>query len=159
MMNTDIDNSKFAGIPGWGTDLARNRPRNMQPEQPRPIGQREPLAAQLPTVEVLHSTERPGLTPLFGTSVPPSALSGVLRRMAYKQSENDIRRWLTLMLSDRVDVVEGIGSDLLEGKLPNIFQEMGLAAEWKYNRAGLARKTAAAAFVVGLAAYFLGRRR
>ncbi|RXZ37081.1 hypothetical protein D9O50_10225 [Oxalobacteraceae bacterium CAVE-383] len=146
-------------MPGWGTDLARNRPRNMQPEEPHPIGAQEPLAEQVPKVEVFHSTERPGLTPLFGTSAPPSGMSGLLRRMAYKQSENDIRRWLMLLFSDRVNVVEGLGADLREGKIPNVFEEMGLRAEWQYNRAGLMRKAAATAVVFGLAAYVMGKRR
>jgi hypothetical protein len=145
-------------IPGWGTDLDRNRPRNMQPEEPHPIVEPEPLADQQPTVEILCSTERPGLTPLFGTSVPPSGISGVLRRAAYKQSENDIRRWLMLMFSDRVDVVEGIVEDLREGKIPNIFDEMGWGTEWRYNRPGMVRKAAGTAVAIGLVVYLMRRR-
>jgi hypothetical protein len=38
------------------------------------------------TVEVLHSNERPDLTSVFGTSTPPSGLSGVLRRLAFRAS-------------------------------------------------------------------------
>ena len=43
-------------------------------------------ARQHPTVRVLHSSERAGLTPVFGTSVPPSGLSGRLRSLALATS-------------------------------------------------------------------------
>jgi hypothetical protein len=62
-------------------------------------------------VEILHSTERPGLTPVFGTAVPPSGLSGVMRRRAFRHSENDLRHWLMLLAADRVNVVEGLLED------------------------------------------------
>lgn len=59
---------------------------------------------QLQKVEILRSNERPGLTPVFGTSTPPSGLSGMLRRAAFKFSENDLRHWLILLFADRVNV-------------------------------------------------------
>jgi hypothetical protein len=64
------------------------------------------------TVEVLHSIERPGITPVFGTSVPPSALSGWIRRLAFRRSESDMRHWMLLLLADRVNVVEGLADDV-----------------------------------------------
>jgi len=150
-------------IPGWGADLDRNmRPAvPMERMPPRlPPGSVKPLTQQPETVEVFHSPERPGITPLFGTSSPPSGLSGAIRRTAYKLTENDIRHWLLLLVADRVNVVEGIGQDLARGKVPNVLAEMGIAAEWKYNKTGLARKVAITGAVLGIGWYLMqGRKR
>jgi hypothetical protein len=88
-------------------------------------------------VEIFHSTERPGLTPVFGTAVPPAGLSGALRRYAYRHSENDLRHWLMLLAADRVDVVEGMLSDTRESPR--------------------SRRVAAGVVVGGLVAYLLFR--
>jgi len=102
-------------IPGWGADLdPANRPAYPKERMPPrldnvPWGQPEQQQSE---VLVLHSTERPGITPVFGTSVPPSGLSGMLRKRAFRRSENDIRHWLMLLFADRVNVVEGLVSDL-----------------------------------------------
>ena len=114
--------------------------------------------AQEQHVEVLVSTERPGRTPLFGTVQPPSGLSGAIRRLAFKSTENDVRHWLLLLLADRVNVVEGIGDDLAKGKVPNILAEMGIKSELKHNPAGLAKKVAIGAAVIGAACYLMKRR-
>jgi hypothetical protein len=75
---------------------------------------------------------------VFGTSVPPSGLSGALRRRAYQRSENDLRHWFMLMFADRVDVVEGVLDDV------------------RKSRSG---KLLAGAIVVGALAYLASRRR
>src|SRR5919202_4267388 len=86
------------------------------------------------TIEVLHSIERPNVTAVFGTSAPPSGLSGMIRRFAFKYSESSYGHWLPLMLADRVNVVEGVLVDLRHGHVPNIVAELGWKAEWKHNR-------------------------
>jgi hypothetical protein len=107
-----IDHSN---IPGWGADLDRaNRPAVPMEHTPPPRLQGVPLerpAQQPETVEILHSIERPNLTPVFGTSVPPSGLSGVIRRRAFRRSESDLRHWMLLLMADRVNVVEGLLQD------------------------------------------------
>jgi hypothetical protein len=102
-------------IPGWGADLdPATRPAypkdRMPPRLENPPS--HPPEQQASEVLVLHSTERPGITPVFGTSVPPSGLSGVIRKRAFRRSENDLRHWLMLMLADRVNVVEGLVQDV-----------------------------------------------
>ncbi len=117
------------------------------------------LERQRPSVEVLHSIERTGLTPVFGTSVPPSGLSGRLREIAFRFSEGDLRHWAILMLADRVNVGEGLVSDLAQGRLPNVFAEMGLATEWRHNRAAFVRKALVLGAVAGVAVWLMRRPR
>ena len=154
--------SAGADIAGWGVDLDhKDRPaypmertparlEGVQPERPED----QPL-----TVKVYHSVERPGITPVFGTSTPPSGISGMVRGLAFKLSENDIRHWLLLLLADRINVVEGVVDDVARGHIPNIFAEMGIRSEWQHNRAGLVRKAAIAAAVGGVAYLLVTKRR
>ena len=46
------------------------------------------------------------LTPVFSSAVPPRGVSGALRRLAYRIPDYRARRWLLLMIADRIDVVE-----------------------------------------------------
>jgi hypothetical protein len=149
-------------IKGWGADLDRkNRPAvPMEHTPPRFIHEHEgKIEQQAENVEVLVSPERPGITPVFGTKQPPSGLSGIIRRAAFKTTENDIRHWLLLLLADRVNVVEGLAQDLARGHVPNVLGEMGIKAEWKHNPAGLVKKAAIATAVVGTAVYLMNRRK
>jgi hypothetical protein len=150
------------GVQGWGADLdPADRPAvPMERTPPRlPNLHWDAPAAQARRVEVLHSSERPGLTPVFGTSTPPSGLSGVMRRVAFRYSENDLRHWLMLLAADRINVGEGLLQDLARGHIPNLWKEMGGPAEWRYNRAGLVRKALITTAVLGTAVYLLRRRR
>ncbi len=104
-------------VDGWGADLdPANRlavPRERTP--PRLENVHWQVPEQQPVrVEVLHSTERPGITPVFGTACPPTGFSGALRRRAFRHSENDVRHWLLLLAADRVNVVEGLLADSRE---------------------------------------------
>ena len=148
---------KYAHIKGWGVDAdPTNEPTHpikkyTGDDHQRINWERPPLQPQ--TVEVLHSNERPNLSAVFGTSVPPSGLSGVIRRYAFKHSENEYLHWLPLLLADRVNVVEGIVDDLKHGHIPNIFAERGWKAELKHNPQGFAKNTLIT--VASVAAVFL----
>jgi len=140
-------------LPGWNID---NDPENdpTYPMRTRTPDDHKGYSWERPTqqpinIEVLHSIERPNITAVFGTSVPPSGLSGVIRRFAFKYSENSYLHWLPLLLADRVNVVEGVLADLAHGQVPNIFAEKGYPVEWKYDRKGLIIKLATAAAIVG----------
>jgi hypothetical protein len=151
-----------AGIVGWGADLdPKMRPAvPMERTPPRFINVHwDDLDHQPPSVKVFHSTERPGLTPVYGTAQPPSGVSGMIRAGAFHYSENDLRHWLMLLFADRVNMVEGIIEDLAHGHVPNFFSEMGGPAEWKHNRSGFIRKAFIAGAVVGTLVYLNGRRR
>ena len=151
-------------IPGWGIDAD---PQN-NPTYPikhwngsdyeRLNYERPPM--QPPTVEVLHSIERPGLSCVHGTTVPPAGLSGAIRRFAFKYSESTYMHWFPLVIADRVNVVEGIIDDIRQGHFPNIIAEKGWTAEWKYNKKGLIKNVAiGAAITVGVLLLIRNRKK
>jgi hypothetical protein len=159
-MEASNDTGRFAHIRGWGSDLPRAR-RPAVPMEHRPPRLEvlpEPPSQQPVEVEILHSTERPGITPLFGTPLPPKGLSGILRRRAFHHSENDLRHWLMLLAADRVDMVEGLVADLRHGHVPRLYAETGGRAELRHNPAGAARKAAALLAVAGVACWLWSRR-
>ncbi len=160
MENRVIDPSQ---IKGWGVDA---NPENdpVYPMKKRNNGEHAGYSWERPpqqpeSVEVLHSNERPNVSAAFGTSTPPSGLSGMIRRAAFKYSENSYGHWLPLMLADRVGMVEGIVDDLARGHVPNIVGELGWKAEWKHNRKSLVTRVAVgAAFATVAVAYMRSRK-
>src|SRR6476620_134329 len=141
-------------IPGWGMDAdPENDPTYPMKHYNGADHERlnyEKAPQQIVDMEILHSIERPNITRVFGTSTPPSGLSGAIRRYAFKYSEATATHWLTLILADRVNVVEGIIEDLAHGHIPNIFAERGWNAEWKYNKKGVIKEALiGAALIVG----------
>src|ERR671929_1646958 len=142
-------------IKGWGVDAdPKNDPtypmKNRNDGEHAGYGWERPPQQPI-TIEVLHSNERPDVTSVFGTSTPPSGLSGVLRRTAFRYSESSYGHWLPLMLADRVSVVEGILDDLKRGHVPNIFAEGGWKAEQRHNRKGLVTRVAVGAALAATA--------
>ena len=150
-------------VKGWGVDAdPKNDPT--YPMKKRNDGEHagytwERPAQQQTDVEVLHSNERPNLTAVFGTSTPPVALSGMIRRLAFKYSESSYGHWLPLMLADRVNVVEGVLDDLARGHIPNLIDELGWKAEWRHNRRSLVTRVAVGALVASVAIAYLTRKR
>ncbi len=141
-----MENNKFnyKDIPGWGMDAD---PEN-EPNYPVKIYTGDDhnrinyeRADQQPiNMEVLMSNERPAMTRVYGTSVPPSGLSGMIRRYAFKHSEDRYRHWIPLIMADRINAVEGIIEDIGQGYFPNIAAERGWKVEWKHNPKGMATK-------------------
>jgi hypothetical protein len=163
---TNVDR-KIANTPkdieGWGIDAnPENEPtypiKNYTGADHDRLNYERPPQQPL-NMEILHSNERPGVTRVFGTSTPPRGLSGVLRRYAFRFSEGSSGHWLTLILADRVNAVEGIIDDLSHGHIPNIFAERGWNAEWKYNRKGVIKKVAIGLVITaGIVALLAARR-
>ncbi len=139
---------------GWGVDAD---PAN-DPTYPMRDVSRESkggLDWQRPTlqeeqVEVLRSTEHNRRPAVYGTSSPPSGLSGVIRRKAFRKSEGKWSHWLMLLAADRINVIEGIGDDLLRGRIPNIPAEMGIRSELQHNMPGFIRKVAVTGAVLAV---------
>ena len=150
-------------IKGWGVDAdPKNDPT--YPMKNRNNGEHAGYSWERPpqqpiTIEVLHSNERPNVTSVFGTSTPPSGLSGVIRRLAFRYSESSYGHWLPLMLADRVSVVEGVLGDLKHGHVPNVFAERGWKAEWKHNRTSLVLRILLIVALISAAVAYVSSRR
>jgi hypothetical protein len=143
----------FSHIPGWGIDAdpendptypIRDRGGEFTKKYDWPRPPQQPI-----DIETLHSIERPNQPAVIGNSVPPYGLSGMIRRFAFKYSENHYGHWLPLLFADRVSVVEGIVDDLAHGHVPNIFAEKGYKAHWKHDPKGLALRLATTAAIAG----------
>lgn len=151
MDNKTID---YSQIKGWGIDAdPKNDPtypmRNRANEDHQ--GYNWERSAQQPVnMEVLHSNERPSVSAVFGTSAPPSGISGWIRRFAFRFSEGSFVHWIPLLLADRVNVVEGVVDDFKKGHVPNLFKERGSKATWKYNKKKVAKTVLIGAAVATL---------
>ena len=150
-------------IPGWGMDAdPDNDPTYPMKHRNGADYERmhyEKAPQQQQNIEVLQSIERPGITRVFGTSTPPSGLSGSVRRFAFKYSEATTAHWMSLILADRINVVEGVIEDIRKGKIPNLVAELGWPAEWKYNRKKFITRMAIKVAVVGLVTAWLFRKK
>lgn len=150
-------------IKGWGID---RDPKN-DPTYPMKTRTDEEIKGytwerpeqQPEKVEILKSVERPNIPAVFGNTIPPSGISGALRRFAFKYSESSYGRWLPLIVADRVGAVEGVIEDLKKGHVPNLFAEYGLKSEWKYNRKNFVLKTVVTVAVIAGMVLFLSRKK
>jgi hypothetical protein len=153
-------------IPGWGVDADGENdptwPMRDRSFDDAPGRHWQSPPAQPEEVEVLMSIEHNRRPAVFGTAAPPSGLSGMVRRAAFKFSESRWTHWLLLMGADRINVAEGVIEDLGRGRVPNLWKEFGLNAGWKYDRKAFVQRTAATIAVAGAAlavAHLLTRRR
>jgi hypothetical protein len=150
-------------VVGWGVDAnPDNDPtypyRDRSADQGLTNDWQRPVQ-QASDIEVLQSIEHVRRPAVFGTSTPPTGLSGMIRRVAFRWSESNWLHWLMLMGADRINVVEGVVEDLGRGKVPNIPAEMGARAEWKHNKKGFVIKTAVVlGATAGLIALIRSRR-
>jgi hypothetical protein len=120
---------------GWGVDANKsvrpNYPMWKIPEEG--TGAHWDVPEQQPNFHDFYSIERPGPTRVFGASVPPSGLSGVIRKYAFKKfSESHWEHWLLLMFADRINVIEGIVEDIAKGTRPRLLQERGWAVDKRF---------------------------
>ena len=156
-------NEYFAHIKGWGVDAdPTNEPthpiKHYTGDDHKRLNYERPTQQQS-TVEVLYSNERPSLPAVFGTTLPPSGLSGAIRRFAFKYSESSYGHWLPLLLADRINVVEGLIEDFKKGEIPNIFAERGWKASLKYNAQGVIKKAFVTALVTTAVITYLRKRK
>lgn len=153
----------YSHIKGWGVDAdPKNDPTYPMKHRNNAehSGYNWDRPPQQPIdIEVLHSNERPNITAVFGTSVPPNGLSGMLRRYAFNYGEGSFGHWIPLLVADRVNVVEGIVDDLVKGKIPNIFAEQGMKAELKHNPVGLFKKFAIGAAVAAAVVTLIAKKK
>jgi hypothetical protein len=154
--------ANYRDVRGWGADLdPANRPM-FPKELPSDVttARGEVKDWQTSSMKVHMSVEHPNLTPVFGTSCPPKGLSGLLRDYAYQFGEGSNRHWMTLVLADRVDMIECMVADPFRGRGDNYIAEKGWSANWKYASGAQRRRYAsiAAAAVGGIAVAMLLRK-
>ena len=143
---------KYKHIKGWGVDAdPENEPTYPMKEAGEETQDIPRPALQTSEKEILQSNERPYMTAVFGTTVPPSGLSGHFRRFAFRYSESNLLHWISLLLADRINVVEGLADDFKKGYIPNILTEKGWKSEWKYNREKSINRIACIAGITALA--------
>ncbi len=156
---------KFTHIKGWGVDIDPENDPTYPMKNPRTdaeqLGYTWQRPAQQPqTVEVLQTNERPNLPAVFGTSSPPSGLSGAIRRYAFTFSESNIMHWIPLIVADRVNMVEGLMDDLLHGTVQNFTKEKGLTAPQEPNKTDLMTNVLiGTAVTIGVMLILRGRSR
>lgn len=122
-------------------------------------GERAPQ--QPVNVEILHSNERPDITAVFGSTVPPAGISGMIRRFAFRYSENSLGHWLPLILADRINFIEGMIEDIIAGKAPRLLGD-GYMVDWKYDKTKFTMRILKNTFFVAApvaALYFLFRKK
>lgn len=160
-----IESARTAStVKGWGADADPNNdptyPMKHRTDDGHAGYDWERPPQQPVDIEVLHSNERPNVSATFGTAAPPSGVSGMLRRFAFRYSESSYAHWLPLMLADRVNMIEGVFDDIRHGHLPNLFHEWGWRADWQHQRGALVARVALKTVVAGAVLVFLrGRRR
>ena len=150
-------------IPGWGMDAdPENDPTYPMKHWNGADHQRlnyEKAPQQSIDIEIFHSIERPNVTRVFGTSTPHAGLSGAVRRYAYKYSEATATHWMTLILADRIDVIQGKINDLKHGIFPNPWIERGWRAEWKHNRTAFITKAATTALLITAGIMMMSKKK
>jgi hypothetical protein len=151
-----------ARIPGWGVDID---PAD-RPSVPKEVVELDVIgpegetpARQPELVPRERSIEHASLTPVFGTTVPPKGLSGVIRRVAYRRySEARAAHWLLLIAADRVDAWESHLASFASARPDQPITETGIRSEVRYHglrsrigqgRADLAHQAVDPVIVVG----------
>lgn len=94
-MAVDADETQRPGVP-------------MENDRPAPVGNAHWLTPerQRDPGYILKRKGLEELTPVFGTTVPPKGLSGLMRRAAYEIPDHYTSHWMMLLLADRVDAME-----------------------------------------------------
>lgn len=149
-------------VTGWGVDAdPSNNPTYPYRDRAQDdhSGSWQRPTPQKVDVEILQSIEHKQRPAVVGTSTPPSGISGMLRRLAFRKSESNLLHWMLLLGADRINMAEGVAQDLSHGKVPNIPAEWGIKAAWQHNRGPLIMKTFVAAAAIALVATALSRPR
>jgi hypothetical protein len=120
-------------IKGYGVDEAMDRRLGVPMESPLyPLfAHFKQIPEQQANVRIFKHVGLDKLTPVFGSAQPPRGLSGVLRTLAYRIPEHKATHWSLLLISDRVDVLEGLLIDSVTRKpylgICGIFAGIGIA--------------------------------
>jgi hypothetical protein len=132
--NAESSEQLRARIPGWGADLdPADRPSvpREQLDRDRAGADGELLPERQPEKWPRErSIEHAMLTPVFGTSCPPKALSGAIRKLSYaRYSEGRSAHWLLLLAADRVDALESHLRSFASLRPDNPITQTGILSE------------------------------
>jgi hypothetical protein len=122
---------------GRGADLAPQNKPGVPMERPPDYmpGAQIPIEPQRSDYPVLPHGGRMGRPPVYGTAAPPKALSGALRKLAYRSPDHLARHWMMLLFADRVDVWEHRLRRALPGGLAVaavfVFGRLALRRRWR----------------------------
>jgi len=152
-------------IHGWGLDLDKAKrgvfPRELRSDVRTLRGDVKHWQTATTVVDI--SNELPGLSPVFGDTLPARGLAGALRHWAYEYGEGTSRHWMTLMLADRVERVGRSLADVLRGRPDNIFAEKAWRTRLTHRAAersdSATKMTAAIAVLAGVGALMLWQAR
>lgn len=124
-----------ATIPGWGADLDPNDRPSVPRERFEPTGAHWDFPERQPEKWPRErSIEHAFLTPVFGTSCPPTGLSGAIRKYAYRRySEARAAHWLLLIAADRVNSVEANLASMVSRRPDNPVTETGVLSEFSHH--------------------------
>jgi hypothetical protein len=93
----------------WGVDLdPAQRPGTpkMRPDpHPFPNTRFPPQRQAGEPAAPMHGRPNKVMPPVFGTAVPLSGLSGVIRRLAYRLPDHRPSHWLLMLIGDRVEAL------------------------------------------------------
>ena len=95
-------------VPGWGSDKRfERRPGVPRESSPHPLGNAHwgaPPEQQTERSSLVGPNRQ--VTATYSSAVHARGLSGALRRAAYHVPDHKPRRWMMLLIADRVDVLE-----------------------------------------------------
>ncbi|MNE57761.1 hypothetical protein D3C80_1527460 [compost metagenome] len=150
-------------VVGWGVDADPDNdptwPMRDRSLDDGPGMNWTPPLAQNSHVEILQSVEHLRRPAVVGESTPPSGLSGMIRRAAFRYSESQWAHWLLLIFADRIDSIEGVVRDVRSGRPPNPLVEMGLVERSKSRQAAFATLVAIGLGVAATGFVVTRRRR
>ena len=147
-------------IPGWGVDADKSvRPNYpMWKQPPEGTGAHWKVPEQQPGFNDFYSMERPAPTHVFGNTVQPKGLSGLVRKLAFaKFSEGHFEHWMLLILADRINVFEGIIDDILHGTRPRLLEERGWNVDKKFKTKRYKKVVTLSVLAAIGTLYFLGK--
>lgn len=158
-----LENSK-SHIPGWGSDADKTkRPAYIMWQRPEGgTGAHWEEPEQQPNFSDFHSIERHRHTHVFGDTVQPSGVSGIIRKIAFRYGEGSFAHWMLLIFADRVNMFEGIADDLSKGIWPGLLRERGWNVDKKFKTKRYKKvrnlTVVAAVSAAGIAAYLLNNK-
>ncbi|MGE3623437.1 MAG: hypothetical protein AB7H77_06160 [Bdellovibrionales bacterium] len=112
---------------------------------------------QQPDVEILPPES--GYNTAYTTAASPNGISEMIRRLAFRYSNNPAAQQRLLSLADKVNTMEGLMQNMGRGYVPNALAQFGMSAAMKHVPKRLVFKFGLAAVGIYAAAAYVRHRR